>query len=112
MSKDNSLIYHKMALLLVKHQVVFNASIRNSLKVGQALLISTSIYGDVIHVDFHNVFHYTTENIVHTPLEGGRCITEAKRHSPISISSKGASECGLLLVLHINFYLKISEIAI
>ena len=108
MSKDNSLTYHKMALFLVKHQVYFNASVKNSLKVGQALLKSTSIYGDVIHVDFHNAFHHITKNAKQTPLEGSRCIVESKRHSLVSISSKGASEGGLLLVLHNNFYLKIS----
>ena len=112
MSKDNSLIYHKMKLLPVKHQVFFNVFIKNSLKVGQALLKSTSIYGDVIHIDFHNAFHHITENAEHTPLEGGRCIVEAKRHSLVGISSKGASEGGLLLVLHNNLYLKISRIAI
>ena len=101
-----------MALLLVKHQVFFNASFKNSLKVGQELLKSTSIYGDVIHVNFHNAFHHITENAEHTPLEGGKCIVEAKRHSPVGISSKGASEGGLLLVLHNNLYLKIFRIAI
>ena len=101
-----------MALLLVKHQVFFNTSVKNNLKVVQELLKSTSIYGDVIHVHFHNVFHDITENTEHTPLECGRCIVEAKRHSPVSISSKGASEGCLLLVFHINLYLKISGISI
>ena len=81
-------------------------------KVGQALLKSTSIYVDVIHVHFHNVFPHINENTEHTPLECDRCIAEAKRHSPISISSKDESEGGLLLVLHSNFYLKLSGIAI
>ena len=112
MPKDNSLIYHKMALLPVKHQVFFNASVKNSLKVRQALLKSTTINGDVIHVHFYNVFHHIIENTEHTPLEWGKCIVEAKRHSPVGISSKAASEGGLLLVLHINLYLKISRIAI
>ena len=112
MFKDNSLNYHQIALLPVKHQVFFNAYVKNNLNVGQALLKSTSIYGDVIHVDFHNAFHHITENAEHTPLEGSSCIVESKRHSSVSISSKGASEGGLLLVLYNNFYLKISEIAI
>ena len=112
MSKDNSLIYQKMKLLLVKHQDFFNASVKNSLKVGQALLKSTSIYGDVIHVHFHNAFHHIIENTEHTPLECSRCIAQAKRHSPVGISSKGASAGGLHLVFHRNFYLKISGIVI
>ena len=112
MSKANSLIYHKMAFFLVKHHAFFNASVKNSFKVGQTLLKSTSIYGNVIHVHFHNAFHHITENTKHTPLECGRCITEAKRHSPVGISSKEVSEGGILLVLHSNFYLKIYGIAI
>ena len=112
MFKDNSLIYHKMTFFPVKHQAFFNAYVKNSFKVGQALLKSTSIYGDVIHVYFHNAFHHIIENIEHTSLECGRCIVQAKRHFLVGISSKGASKGGVLLVLHNNFYLKISGIAI
>ena len=58
------------------------------------------------------MFHHITENTEHTTLESGRCIVEAKRHLPVGISPKGASEGGLFMVLHRDFDLKISRVAI
>ena len=52
------------------------------------------------------MFHHIPENTEHTTLESGMCIREAKRHSPVGISSKEASEGGLLLVFHSDFDMK------
>ena len=58
------------------------------------------------------MFHHITEDTEHAPLESGKCIAKAERHSSVGISSKGVSEGGLLLILHSDFNLKIFGVAI
>ena len=108
MPQDNSLIHHKLAFLLIEHQVIFNAPIQHSFKVGQAILKNIPIYGDIIHIHLHNALHHIAKNAEHKPLESGRCFVEAKGHLLVGISAKWASEGGLLLVLYSNLYLKVS----
>ena len=60
--KDNPLVYHEMAFLLVEHQVFLNASVQHNFQIDLAFVKHTSINGDIIHKDFHNTFHHITEN--------------------------------------------------
>ena len=84
----------------------------HSFKVHQAFLKSITIFDDIIRINLHSALHQIVENVKHTPLEGGKCTAKAKRHPPVSIRAKWASEGGLLLVFYSNLNLKVSKIAI
>src|SRR3954462_4091139 len=48
-----------------------------------------SIDGKVVHENFYNLLTETMKYCRHTPLKSSRCITQTKRHTPISISTEG-----------------------
>ena len=108
MSQHNSLVDHKMAFLLVQHQVLLDTPMLDSLQVDQAFFKAPSINCDIIHVDLHNALHQVTEDAEHASLECGRGITQAERHPPIGICAKWAGEGGLLLIFYSNLNLEIA----
>ena len=95
----NSLVNHKMALLLVKHQVLLYAPLQDGLQISQTFFKIASIYSDVIHVYFHYALHHIAEHAKHTSLKSGWGVAKTKRHPPISICTKWTSESGLFLIL-------------
>src|ERR1043165_9101624 len=48
----------------------------------------------------------------HTPLKSSRCITQTKRHTPISIITVRTRESGLLLIRGVNMNLREARIPI
>src|SRR3954464_15819222 len=48
----------------------------------------------------------------HTPLKSSRCITQTKRHMPISIRTVRTCESGLLLIRDVNMNLREARIPI
>ena len=112
MSQHNTLVYHKMALFPVQHQIFLNAPVHDCFKVDQAFFKTTPIYSDVIHVDLHNTLHQITENTKHASLECDRGITYAEGHPSVSISPKWTGESGIFLVLCSNFNLEVPRVAI
>src|SRR3954467_13679509 len=48
----------------------------------------------------------------HTPLKSSMCITQTKRHTPISISTIRTSESGLLLIRSVDINLREDRIPI
>ena len=95
----DSLVNHKMAFLLVKHQVLLYAPLQDGFQIGQTFFKITSIYCDVIHVYLHYTLHHIAEHTEHTSLKSGWGVAKAKMHPPISIRAKWTSESGLFLIL-------------
>src|SRR3954466_14682907 len=74
MPQDNTFINHKVALLPIQDKVSFFTSLQNSIKVAQAIIKRSSIYGEIIHQNLNNLFTKIKEYRHHSSLKGSRCI--------------------------------------
>src|SRR4051812_29706854 len=66
----------------------------------------------VVHQDLQNLLTETMKYCRHTPLKSSRCITQTKRHTPISISIVRTHESGILLIRGVNMNLGEARIPI
>ena len=80
--------------------------------LGVNALLGGSIDGKIVHEDLHNLLIETMKYSRHTSLKSSRCITQTKRHMPISISTIRKSESCLLLISSINMNLREARIPI
>src|ERR1041384_7925287 len=101
-----------MAVLPIKHQICFFTSLQNFIKIVEIVVKGVSIDGEVVHENFYNLLTETMKYCRHTPLKSRRCITQTKRHSPISISTIRTREIGLLLIRGVNMNLGEARIPI
>ena len=101
-----------MALLPIEHQICFFTSLQNFIKIVETVVKGVSIDGKVIHENFYNLLTETMKNSRHTPLKSSRCITQTKRHTPISISTVRTRESGLLLIRGVDVNLGEARIPI
>src|SRR4051812_13408134 len=108
-----------MALLPNEYQICFFTSLQNFIKIVETVVKGVSIDGKVFHEDLHNLLTKTMKYCRHTPLKSSRCITQTKRHMPISISTVRTRKCGLLLICGVNMNLgeagipiKIAEVGV
>src|SRR3954465_10215153 len=110
--KNYPFVNHEMALLPIKHQICFFTSLHNFIKIVETVVKGVSIDGKVVHENFYNLLTDTMKYCRHTPLESSRCITQTKRHTPISISTVRTLESGLLLIRGVNVNLGEARIPI
>src|SRR3954470_14066630 len=101
-SKNNPFVNHEVALLPIEHQICFFTSLQNFIKIVETVVKGGSIDGKVDHKDLHNLLIETMKYSRHTPLKSSRCITQTKRHAPISISTVRTRENGLLLIRSVD----------
>src|ERR1043165_1160842 len=108
-----------MALLPIEYQICFFTSLQNFIKIVETVVKGVSIHGKVVHENFYNLLTETMKNSKHTPLKSSRCITQTKRHMPISISTVRTRESGLLLICGVDVNLgearvpiKIAEVGV
>src|SRR3954470_16949402 len=111
-TQNYTFVNHEMALLPIEHQICFFASLQNFIKIVETVVKGGSIDGKVIHEDLHNLLTETMKYTRHTPLKSSRCITQTKRHTPISISTVRTRESGILLILSVNMNLGEARIPI
>src|SRR3954468_11393652 len=111
-TKNDSFVNHEMALLPIEHQICFFTSLQNFIKIVETVVKEGSIDGKVIHEYLHNLLTETMKYSRHTPLKSIRCITQTKRHTPISISIVRTRESGLLLIHSVNMNLREAGIPI
>src|SRR3954463_4023783 len=97
-SKNYPFVNHEMALLPIEHQICFFTSLQDFIKIVETVVKGGSIDVKVVHEDLHNLLTETMKYIRNTPLKSRRCITQTKRHTPISISTVWTRESGLLLI--------------
>src|SRR3954462_307251 len=72
--QDNAFINHKVALLPIQDKISFFTSLQNSIKVAQAIIKRSSIYGGIIHENLNNLFTKIKEYSHHASLKVSRCI--------------------------------------
>src|ERR1043165_9510499 len=101
-----------MALLPIEHQICFFTSLQNFIKIVETLVKGVFVDGKVIHENFYNLLTETMKYSRHTPLKSSRCITQNKRHTPISISTVRTRKGGLLLICRVNVNLGEARIPI
>src|SRR4051812_6477880 len=111
-TKNYPFVNHEMALLPIEHQICFFTSLQNFIKIVETMVKGGSIDGKVVHEDLHNRLTETMKYSRHTPLKSSRCITQTKRHTPISISTVRTRESGLLLIRGVNMNLREARIPI
>src|SRR3954471_20317088 len=111
-SNNYPFVNHEMALLPIEHQICFLTSLQNFIKIVDTVVKGVSIDGKVVHEDFHNLLTETMKYSRHTPLKSSMCITQTKRHTPISISTVRTRESGLLLIRGVNMNLREARIPI
>src|SRR3954471_12883913 len=111
-TKNYTFINHEMALLPIKHQICFFTSLQNFIKIVETVVKGVSIDGKVVHENFYNLLTETMKYCRHTPLKSSRCITQTKRHTPISISTVRTREDGLLLIRGVDVNLGEARIPI
>src|SRR3954471_3015534 len=101
-AQNDPFVNHEVKLLPVEHQICFFTSLQKFIKIVETVVKGGSIDGKVIHEDLHNLLTETMKYSRHTPLKSRRCITQTKRHTPISISTVRTRESGLLLIRGVN----------
>src|ERR1041384_801085 len=111
-TKNYTFVNHEIALLPIKHQIFFFTSLQNFIKIVETVVKGGSIDGKVVHENFYNLLTETMKYCRHTPLKSGRCITQTKRHTPISISTIRTRESGLLLIRGVDVNLGEARIPI
>src|SRR3954463_12286797 len=111
-TKNYTFVNHEMAFLSIEHQICFFTSLQNFIKIVETVVKVGSIDVKVVHEDLHNLLTETMKYSRHTPLKSSRCITQTKRHTPISISIVRTRESGLLLIRSVNMNLGESRIPI
>src|SRR4051812_36868826 len=118
-SKDYPFVNHEIALLPIEHQICFFTSLQDFIKIVEIVVKGVSIDGKIVHENFYNLLTETMTYCRHTPLKSSRCITQTKRHTPISISTVRTRESGLLLIRGVDVNLgetrvpiKIAEVGV
>src|SRR3954447_3430033 len=111
-SKNYPFVNHEMVLLPIEHQICFFTSLQKFIKIVETVVKGVSIDGKVVHENFYNLLTETMKYYRHTPLKGSRCITQTKRHTPISISIVRTHESGLLLIHSVGMNLREARIPI
>src|SRR3954471_2731233 len=111
-TKNYPFVNHEMALLPIEHKICFFTSLQNFIKIVEIVVKGGSIDGKVFHKDLHNILTETMKYSRHTPLKSSRCITQTKRHTPISISTVRTRESGLLLIRGVDMNLGEARIPI
>src|SRR3954471_22697997 len=111
-TKNYPFVNHEMALLPINHQICFFTSLQNFIKIVETVVKGGSIDGKVVHEDLHNLLTETMKYSRHTPLKSSRCITQTKRHTPISINTVRTHESGLLLIRGVDMNLREARIPI
>src|SRR4051812_34827039 len=111
-TKNYPFVNHEMTLLPIEHPICFFTSLQNFIKIVETVVKGGSIDGKVVHEDLHNLLTETRKYSRHTPLKSSRCITQTKRHMPISLSTVRTRESGLLLVRSVNMNLGEARIPI
>src|ERR1041385_7159425 len=101
-----------MTLLPIEHQICSFTSLQNFIKIVETVVKGVSIDGKVVHENFYNLLTETMKYCRHTPPKSSRCITQTKRHTPISISIVRTRESGLLLIRGVNMNLREARIPI
>src|SRR3954466_11624078 len=101
-----------MAFLPIEHQICFFTPLQNFIKIVETVVKGVSIDEKVVHENFYNLLTETMKYSGHTPLKSSRCITQSKRHTPISISTVRTRESGLLLIRGVNVNLREAGIPI
>src|SRR3954465_3499759 len=108
-----------MALLPIEHQIRFFTSLQKFIKIVETVVKGVSIDGKVFHEYLRKLLTETMKYCRHTPLKSSRCITQRKRHTPISISTVRTRKGGLLLIRGVNVNLgeagipiKIAEVGV
>src|SRR3954470_20683493 len=76
MPKNNSFIYHKVALLPIKNKISFFTSLQNFIQVVQIIIKGSSIDGKIIHEYLNNFFTKTIEDSRHASLKCNRSIAQ------------------------------------
>src|SRR3954471_11500834 len=112
MSKNYPFVNHEMALLPVEHQICFFTSLQNFIKIVETVVKGVSVDGKVVHENFYDLLTETMKYCRHTPPKSSRCITQTKRHTPISISTGRTRESGLLLIRGVDINLREARIPI
>src|SRR4051812_17441513 len=118
-TKNYPFVNHEVALLPIEHQICFFTSLQNFINIVETVVKGVSIDGKVVHENFYNLLTETMKYCRHTPLKSRRCITQTKRHMPISISTVRTCKVGLLLIRGVNVNLgeagipiKIAEVGV
>src|SRR3954471_17680884 len=101
-----------MALLPIEQQIFFFTSLQIFIKIVETVVKGLSIDEKVVHENLYNLLTETMKYCRHTPLKSSRCITQTKRHTPISISTVRTRESGLLFIRGINVNLGETRIPI
>src|SRR3954468_3352048 len=111
-SKNYPFVNHEVALLPIGHQICFFTSLQNFTKILETVVKGVSIDRKVVHENFYYLLTETIKYCRHTPLKSSRCITQTKRHTPISISTIRTRKGGLLLIRSVNVNLGETRIPI
>src|SRR4051812_46362018 len=111
-TNNYTFVNHEMALLPIEHQIRFFTSLQNFINIVDTVVKGGSIDGKVVHEYLHDLLTETMKYSRHTPLKTSRCITQTKRHTPISISTVRTRESGLLLIRGVNMNLGEARIPI
>src|SRR3954468_16227697 len=85
---------------------------QNFIKIVETVVKGVSIDVKFVHENFYNLFTETMKYCRHTPLKSSRCITQTKRHTPISISTVRTRKGSLLLIRGVNVKLGEARIPI
>src|SRR3954462_14716787 len=118
-SKNYSFVNHEVTLFPIEHQICFFTSLQNFIKIVETMVKGVSIDGIVVHDNFYNPLTETMKYCRHTPMKSSGCITQTKRHTPISISTVRTRKGCLLLTRGVNVNLgearipiKIAEVSV
>ena len=70
----NALLYHEIALLQIKHKVLFFASHQDQREMVQTLFERWTEDREVPHENLKEMFYHVKKDNDHAPLKSGRCI--------------------------------------
>src|SRR3954468_13119788 len=101
-TKNDPFVNQEVELLPIEHQICFFTSPQNFINIMETVVKGGSIDGNVVHEDLHNLRTEIMKYSRHTPPKSSKCITQTKRHTPISISIIRTRESGLLLIRSVN----------
>src|SRR3954468_2319898 len=71
-TKNDPFVNHEVALLPIEYQVRFFTSLQNFIKIVERVVKGSSIDGEIIHEDLHNLLTETMKDGRHTPLKRSR----------------------------------------
>src|ERR1700738_704147 len=97
MSKEPPGIYTEITFLRVQAYSIFAAFNETLLQVFNMVFLG-AIYGKVVQKDLHKFVEIIGKDLHHTPLEGGWCTHQSKRHHSVCECSILGDERGFQLV--------------